>query len=137
MKKYFYLMLAAVLAVMMSACAQFKTEASVDVEVTQNGKPLSGITVYKFLDKGLGEGTTLYKANATGSVKTNGAGLAHFNLKSPDDFSPSSVAGSETNTFYFCTYDSEDVRNAIVTVTVKTGDKKTVKLDVPVGNVND
>lgn len=129
-------MLAAVVAVIMTACS-FKTEATVDVEVTQNGKPLSGVTVYKFLDKGLGEGITLEKANATGSAKTNAAGLAHFDLKSPDDFSPSSVAGSETNTFYFCTYDSEDVRNAIATVTIKTGDKKTVKLDVPVGNVND
>ena len=122
--------LAAIVAVCLSACVQFKTEAKVDVEVTQDGKPVSGVTVYKFIDKGLGEGSTLYKTNATGSAKTNAAGIAHFDLKSPDDFSPSSVAGSESNTFYFCTYDAEDVRSGIATVTIKTGENKTAKIEI-------
>lgn len=44
---------------------------------------------------------------------------------------PSNVAGLEIDdkaTFYFCTYDSEDIRNSIVTVQAKTGDKLTVQL---------
>lgn len=129
MKKVHFF-LAAIVAVCLSACVQFKTEAKVDVEVTQDGKPVSGVTVYKFIDKGLGEGSTLYKTNATGSAKTNAAGIAHFDLKSPDDFSPSSVAGSESNTFYFCTYDAEDVRSGIATVTIKTGENKTAKIEI-------
>ena len=44
----------------LNACVNFKTEATVDVEVTQGGKPLSGITVYKFVDKGLGLGIANY-----------------------------------------------------------------------------
>ena len=124
-------------AVFMSSCGLFKTEATVDVEVTQNGAPLSGITVYKFLNNGV---STLYKSNAAGSAQTNAGGVAHFDLKSPDDFTPSSVAGislpSESNTFHFCTYDANDDRNAMVSVTVNTGDHKTVQLEVPVGLVN-
>ena len=55
----------------LNACVNVKTEATVDVEVTQGGKPLSGITVYKFVDKGLGLGIANYKSNATGSAVTN------------------------------------------------------------------
>ena len=62
----------------LNACVNFKTEATVDVEVTQGGKPLSGITVYKFVDKGLGLGIAKYKSNATGSAVTNGSGVAQF-----------------------------------------------------------
>ncbi len=49
--------------------------------------------------------------------------------KSPDDLDPSDVV-EEQATFYFCTYDAEDVRNSLVTVGVKTGDKKTVQLEI-------
>lgn len=137
--KHSYLFLAALVAVVMSSCVQFKTEATVDVEVTQKGKPLSGVTVYKFKENGLGEGQTIYKSNASGTAVSNAGGVAHFDLKSPSDIAPSNIAGqefSEENTFHFCTYDAEGTRNAIVTVTVKTGDKKTVRLDVPEGLVN-
>ena len=131
--KKIQLLLAAIVAVMMTSCVKFKTEATVDVEVTKDGKAVSGVVVYKFKDNGLGEGTTLYKSNASAHVKTNGAGVAHFDLKSPDDLDPSNVAGLEIDdkaTFYFCTYDSEDRRNSIVTVQAKTGDKLTVQLKV-------
>jgi hypothetical protein len=131
--KKIQILFAALVAVMMSACVQFKTEATVDVEVTKAGKPVSGVVVYKFKDNGLGEGTTLYKSNAKGNATTNAGGVAHFDLKSPDDLDPSNVAGVENTdqaTFYFCTYDAENTRNGIVTVSVKTGDKKTVKLVV-------
>jgi len=131
--KKIQILFAALVAVMMSACVQFKTEATVDVEVTKAGKPASGVVVYKFKDNGLGEGTTLYKSNAKGNATTNAGGVAHFDLKSPDDLDPSNVAGVENTdqaTFYFCTYDAENTRNGIVTVSVKTGDKKTVKLVV-------
>lgn len=136
MKKILFSALA---ALCLTACVSFKTEATVDVEVTQKGQPLSGVTVYKFRSDGLGEGTTLYKSNASGSAVTNAGGVAHFDLKSPDDIAPSNIAGqefSEENTFYFCTYDSNGDRNAIVTVTIKTGENKTVKLEVPEGLVN-
>jgi hypothetical protein len=129
MKKLHFI-LVAIVAVCLSACANFKTEAKVDVEVTQDGQPVSGITVYKFIDNGLGEGTTLYKSNAKGSAKTNGGGVAHFDLKSPEDLDPSSIAGKDSKVFYFCTYDAEDVRNGIATVTIKSGENKTVKIEI-------
>lgn len=133
------ILFAALAAVVMTACTQFKTEATVDIEVTQKGKPLAGTTVYKFKDNGMGEGTTLYKSNASGAAVTNAGGIAHFDLKSPDDLDPSNIAGVENSdqaTFYFCTYDAEGTRSAIVTTTVKTGDKLTLKLEVPEGLVN-
>ena len=94
---------------------------------------VSGVAVYKFKDNGLGEGTTIYKSNAKESETTNSGGIAHFDLKSPDDLDPSDVAGVENSdqaTFFFCTYDAEGTRNGIVTVSVKTGDKKTVQLNM-------
>lgn len=133
------ILLAAVVAVFMTSCVKFKTEATVDIEVTQNGQPLVGATVYKFKDNGLGEGIANYKSNASGSAVTNAGGVAHFDLKSPDDLDPSDVAGvefSDQATFYFATFDAEDVRNAIVTASVKTGDKLTLQLNVPEGLVN-
>ena len=129
--KKIQLLLAVIVAVMMTSCVKFKTEATVDVEVTKDGKAVSGMVVYKFKDNGLGEGSTLYKSNNSGSETTDGSGVAHFELKSPDDLDPSNVAGVENTdqaTFFFCTYDSEDYRNSLATVRVKTGDKKTVKL---------
>ena len=137
--KKIQILLAALVAVFMTSCVKFKTEATVDIEVTQKGKPLVGATVYKFKDNGLGEGIANYKSNASGSAVTNAAGIAHFDLKSPDDLDPSSIAGQDFSAqanFIFCTYDAEDVRNATVTATVKTGDKLTLKLDVPEGLVN-
>ena len=137
MKKNQILLLAFV-GIMMTSC-MFKTEATVDVEVTQKGKPLAGVTVYKFNDTGLGESGTLHQENNSGKAVTNAGGIAHFDLKSPDDFAPGSVAGqevSETNTFFFCTYDANGDRNAMVAVTLKTGDHKTARLDVPEGLVN-
>ena len=133
--KKLQLFLAAIVAVAMTSCVKFKTEATVDVEVTKAGSPAAGIQVYKFKDNGLGEGSTLYKSNATGNATTNAGGVAHFDLKSPDDLDPSDVVDDKA-TFYFCTYGAEDTRNAIVTVSVKTGDKLTVKLNVPEGLVN-
>jgi len=124
--------MAALVAVVMTACVGFKTEATVDVEVVKNGKPVAGEMVYKFP----GDRSTLYKDNATGQVKTNLAGLAHFELKSPDDLDPSSIAGQaheDQASFHFCTFDSEGTRNGIVTVSVKTGDKKTVTLTIEEG----
>lgn len=131
--KKIQLFLAAIVAVVMSSCVGFKTEATVDVEVTKAGKPVSGVEVYKFNDNGLGEGITIYKSNAKSSVTTNAGGVAHFDLKSPEDLDPSDVAGVELKdeaTFYFCTYNAENTRNGIVMVSVKTGDKKTVQLRI-------
>ena len=131
--KKIQLFLAAIVAVVMSSCVGFKTEATVDVEVTKSGKPQAGVVVYKFKDNGLGEGITIYKSNAKANATTNAGGVAHFDLKSPDDLDPSDVAGVELKdeaTFFFCTYDAEGTRNGIVTVSVKTGDKKTVQLRI-------
>lgn len=130
---------AAFVAVIMSSCVQFKTEATVDVEVTRKGKPLAGETVYKIKDIGLGEGTANYKQNASGSAVSNAAGIAHFDIKSPDDIAPGKVMNvdvQDSETFYFVTFDAEGTRNALVTVRVKSGDKLTVQLEVPEGLVN-
>ena len=125
--KKFYFLLAAFVAVAMTSCVKFKTEATVDVKVIKDGQPVPGAVVFKFKDNGLGAGTTLYKSNASGSAVADGGGIAHFELKSPDDLDPSDVV-EEQATFYFCTYDAEDVRNSLVTVPVSTGDKKNVEL---------
>ena len=138
--KKIQLFLAAIVAVVMSSCVGFKTEATVDVEVTKAGKPQAGVVVYKFKDNGLGEGITLYKSNAKANATTNAGGVAHFDLKSPDDLDPSNVAGVELNdraTFFFCTYDAEDNRNGFVAVEVSTGDKKTVQLQIEDGKQSD
>ena len=125
--KKFYFLLAAFVAVTMTSCVKFKTEATVDVKVLKDGQPVPGAVVFKFKDNGLGAGITLYKSNASGSAVANGGGIAHFDLKSPDDLDPSDVV-EEQAMFYFCTYDAEDVRNSLVTVPVSTGDKKNVEL---------
>ena len=129
--KKFYFLLAAFVAVTMTSCVKFKTEATVDVKVLKDGQPVPGAVVFKFKDNGLGAGITLYKSNASGSATADGGGIAHFDLKSPDDLDPSDVAGVELNdeaTFFFCTYNADDVRNSLVTVPVSTGDKKNVEL---------
>lgn len=138
--KKFYFLLAAFVAVTMTSCVKFKTEATVDVKVIKDGQPVPGAVVFKFKDNGLGAGNTLYKSNASGSAIADGGGIAHFELKSPDDLDPSDVAGVELNdeaTFFFCTYDAEGTRNSLVTVGVKTGDKKTVQLKIEEVNDND
>ena len=89
--KKFYFLLAAFVAVTMTSCVKFKTEATVDVKVLKDGQPVPGAVVYKFKDNGLGAGITLYKSNASGSAVANGGGIAHFDLKSPDDLDPSDV----------------------------------------------
>jgi hypothetical protein len=125
--KKFYFLLVALVAVAMTSCVRFKTEATVDVKVIKDGQPVPNAVVYKFKDNGLGPGSTLYKSNASGNAVADGGGIAHFDLKSPDDLDPSDVV-EEQATFYFCTYDAEDVRNSLATVVVKTGDKKNVEL---------
>lgn len=128
--------LAAIVAVVMSSCVNFKTEATVDVKVIMDGIPVPGIVVYKFND-GL---STLYKSNASGQATTNAGGVAHFELKSPDDLDPSNIAGLENTdeaTFAFCTYDDEGNRNSQVTVKVKIGDNKSVDLIIEENNGGD
>jgi hypothetical protein len=52
---------------------------------------------------------------------------------------PSNIAGQKFEgkaTFVFAVFDANGDQRAAVSVDVKTGDKKTVKLDVPEGNVN-
>ena len=125
--KKFYFLLAAFVAVAMTSCVKFKTEATVDVKVIKDGQPVPGAVVFKFKDNGFGEGITLSKSSASGSATADGGGIAHFELKSPDDLDPSDVV-EEQATFFFCTYNADDVRNSLVTVPVSTGDKKNVEL---------
>lgn len=119
--KKIQVLFAALIAVVMTSCIQFKTEASVDVTVMKDGKAQSNVTVYKFVDNGLGEGQTQYKDNAKGAQTTNAAGVAHFELKSPEDMDPSDVGLSEAKTFYFCTFDANNTRNGFVAIEVATG----------------
>jgi len=122
------ILFAALVAVMMSSCVQFKTEATVDVEVVKNNQPQSGVVVWKMHYKGIGG--VQYKANYTASATTNSAGVAHFDLKSPDDFAPSSVGAQDEETFYFAVFDKEESLLGYTTVTVKTGDKLTAKISL-------
>ena len=125
MKKFF--LFAAMLMVV--ACSPFKTEATVDVTVLKDGQPQKGVQVYRFNDNGLGDGT-VYKSNAKDIVTTNDKGLAHFDLKSPEDLDPSSVGIEETKTFFFATFDNDDHCNGSVAVKVTNGDKKQVTLKI-------
>ena len=56
------ILLAALVAVVMSSCT-FKTEATVDVEVTKNNQPQAGVVVWKMHYKGIGG--VQYKQNYT------------------------------------------------------------------------
>ena len=121
------ILLAALVAVLMSSCT-FKTEATVDVEVTKNNQPQAGVVVWKMHYKGIGG--VEYKQNYTASATTDAAGVAHFDLKSPDDFAPSSVGAQDEETFYFAVFDANEDLLGYVAQTVKTGDKLTVKLSL-------
>ena len=121
------ILLAALVAVVMSSCT-FKTEATVDVEVVKNNQPQAGVVVWKM--HYIGVGGVQYKQNYTASATTNAAGVAHFDLKSPDDFAPSSVGAQDEETFYFAVFDANEDLLGYVAQTVKTGDKLTVKLSL-------
>ena len=125
------ILLAALVAVVMSSCT-FKTEATVDVEVTKNNQPQAGVVVWKMHYKGIGGAQ--YKQNYTASATTNAAGVAHFDLKSPDDFAPSSVGAQDEETFYFAVFDANEELLGYVSQTVKTGDNLTVKISIDENN---
>lgn len=120
--KKIQIVLLAVCAVMMSSCL-FKTEATVDVTVKNvlGVNVGAGELVYKFIGT---DKSTMYKTNADASVATDASGVAHFDLKSPEDFVPSGIGYEEQQTFIFCTYDKEGNRNGETAVTLKPGDKK-------------
>ena len=124
--KKIHVVLLAIVAVVMSSCL-FKTEATVDVSVKNAlGMPVgSGELVYKFKGSDLNVNN---KENASGSAATDAAGVAHFELKSPNDFVPSGVGYEDQQTFIFCTYDKSGNLNAQTAITVKPGEKKTVEL---------
>lgn len=126
MKKLHFLAMA-VIACVMTSCF-FKTEATIDVQVIkpdkQNAGP--GLQVYMFDDSGYDTG---YKTNAKRSVATDAAGVAHFEIKSPDDIVPSGTGYDEQVTFIFCTYDKQDRRNGSTSVTVVPGNKKTATIN--------
>ncbi len=124
------ILLAAVVAVLLTACVGFKVEATVNVTVVKDGQPLKGVQVYRFNDNGFGESTTYYKSNAKDVQTTNAKGVAHFDLKSPEDLEPSDAGIVETQTFYFATYNEDDKRNAYIAVEISTGDKKQVTLEI-------
>lgn len=121
--KKIQILLAALVAVLMSSCVQFKTEATVDVTVMKDGKTQAGVEVYKAVAHG-DVTPSYYKQNYKDApVKTNEAGVAHFELKSPDDFAPSSVGADETITVYFAVFDANDDCLAFEPLKVKTGEK--------------
>ena len=121
------ILLAALVTVVMSSCT-FKTEATVDVEVTKNNQPQAGVVVWKMHYKGIGG--VEYKQNYTASATTDAAGVAQFDLKSPDDFAPSSVGAQEDETFYCGVFDASEELLGDGSQKVKTGDKLTVKLSL-------
>ena len=56
-------------------------------------------------------------------VKTNEAGVAHFKLKSPDDFAPSSVGADDMITVYFAVFNAQEECLAFEPLKVNTGEK--------------
>ena len=127
--KKFQILLAALVAIVMTSC--FKTEATVDVTVTKAGQPQAGVDVYKAVAHGdIGGG--YYKQNYKDApVKTNAAGVAHFELKSPDDFAPSSVGANDEITVFFAVFDASEECLAYKALQVKTGEKnKPVTLEL-------
>lgn len=125
------ILFAALVAVVMCACVQFKTEATVDVKVTKNGQAQPGVEVYKAVPHGdVGGGYS--RANYQGApVKTDASGIAHFDLKSPDDFAPSSVGADDEITVHFAVFNGDECRG-YKPVKVKTGDKLQVELPIDV-----
>lgn len=123
MKKINFL-LAALVAVFMTSC-MFKVEATVDVTVLKNGEPQKGVQVYRFNDTSYS-----YKSNAADAQMTNNKGVAHFDLRSPDDLDPSSLGAVERAMFYFATFNENDERTGLVEVGVATGDKKQVTIEI-------
>ena len=120
--KKIQILLAALVAVLMCSCVKFKTEATVDVTVMKNGKPQAGVEVYKAVAKG-DVTPSYYKANYTDApVKTNEAGVAHIELKSPDDFAPSSVGADESITVYFAVFNAQEECLACEPLKVRTGE---------------
>ena len=124
--KKIQVVLLAVLAMTMSSCL-FKTEATVDVSVKNMlGVPAgAGELVYKFKGSDV---SVNYRENANGSVATDASGVAHFELKSPEDFVPSGVGYEDQQTFIFCTYDKNGDLNGQTAVTIKPGEKKSVEI---------
>lgn len=121
------ILLAALVAVMMCSCVNYKTEATVDVKVTKNGQPQANIEVYKAVAHG-DVGGGFYRTNYQGSpVRTDASGIAHFDLKSPDDFAPSSVGAQDEIIVHFAVFNGDDCRG-YKAVSVKTGDKKEIEL---------
>lgn len=134
--KKFQILLAALVAVVMSGCVKYKTEATVDVTVLKNGKPQAGIEVYKAVAHG-DIGGSYYKQNYKDApVKTNLSGVAHFELKSPSDFAPSSVGADEEITVFFAVFDAQDECLAYKALQVKTGEKNK-PLTLELRNPND
>ena len=120
--KKIQILLAVLVAVLMCSCRS-KTEATVDVTVMKNGKTQAGIEVYKAVAKG-DVIPSYYKANYKDApVKTNEAGVAHFKLKSPDDFAPSSVGADDMITVYFAVFNAQEECLAFEPLKVKTGEK--------------
>ncbi len=119
----------ALVAMLMTACIGFKTEATVDVTVMKDGQVQKGVQVYRFNNE-MGVETTLYKTNSKDIQTTNNKGVAHFDLKSPEDLDPSEAGIVDTETFHFATFDNDDHRNGVVSVKVSTGDKKQVTLEI-------
>lgn len=131
--KKFQILFAALVAVVMTSC--FKTEATVDVTVTKAGQPQAGVDVYKAVAHGdIGGG--YYKQNYKDApVKTDEAGVAHFELKSPDDFAPSSVGANDEITVFFAVFDASERCLAYKALQVKTGEKnKPVTLELTESN---
>lgn len=120
--KKIQILLAVLVAVLMCSCRS-KTEATVDVTVMKNGKPQAGIEVYKAVAKG-DVIPSYYKASYKDApVKTNEAGVAHIELKSPDDFAPSSVGADDMITVYFAVFNAQEECLAFEPLKVKTGEK--------------
>jgi len=88
----------------------------------KDGQPQKGVEVYRF-DSNMGESTTLYRSNAKDNKTTNDKGVAHFELRSPDDLDPSDAGLVESKMFYFATYDANGNRNGLASLKVTSGDK--------------
>lgn len=107
-----------VLALSLTSCKFVRTEASVDVQVLENGYSVGeGVQVYIFSD---GADYT-DKTKAKRSMATDASGVAFFPLQSPIDFAPGWMA-DQYYTFIFAIFNDNGTVADRTAVSVTNGD---------------
>lgn len=98
-----------------------KNDATINVKVEKDGKPVAGILVYRF-DSDLSEAFYVNKIHADVNAATDDQGVAEFKINTIDFLNQSSV------TFIFETFDDKEKVNGKVAASVSKGGSKEVTI---------